>query len=300
MYSIWLTILPLKIALLHNAQIEETSSFPIWLTIPLVITLLALIFFAIYRFVIAGEVIVGELEVGTVFTRREGDFVKFLRPKKGPYWVDPIRFKTGDKISLGSQNASGECKDLRTKEGIPITIEYNVSFTVDPADALPAIHNKMARALPQHAPNIVAGRVKHVLRHLVEGKSINELYEEGAMKKLEGEVRAEVSERSKVVGVAEITATNMKLGPIHMPQQVEKALKANYERKLQTGTSIEALKCLHEVISQYDEKDMERLAELERLRVIENSGSLVYLMDSLVSRGRDSLAPNGKSKSSVN
>ncbi|MCB8942268.1 MAG: hypothetical protein H6658_00700 [Ardenticatenaceae bacterium] len=268
-------------------QIEETTTFPVWLTIPLWITLIALVIYGIYRYTKAAEVVVGELEVGTVFTKKEGDFVKFLSPKKGAYWINPFSQKAGDKISLGSQSTSGKAEALRTKEGIPLTIEYNVSFSLDPRNSLASIHYKMARTLPKYATNIVGGRVNHVLRHFVEQKSIYELYQEDAVKKLEEEVRAEVSKRCVIFGVEDISASSMKLGPIHMPTQVEKALKADYERKLQTSTSIDALERLHAVVSKFDDKHLERLSELERLRIVENSGSLVYLMDSLVKKVRE-------------
>jgi hypothetical protein len=287
----------------QNSIMYQSSSLPgeflevlmisVWLIVPLLITFVVLIGYGLIKYIKAAQVIVGELEVGTVFTRREGDFLRFLLPKRGPHWIKPFSEKAGDKIPLGSQSTSGTCEELRTKEGIPLSIDYNVSFSVDPLATPPGIHNKMARALPKYAPNMVSGRVKHVLRHLVEQKSIDELYQEDAVKKLEEAVRAEVSKRSAVIGVESISATNMKLGPIRMPPQVEKALKSDYERKLQTATSIEALERLHAVVSKFGEADMERLSELERLRIIENSGSLVYLMDSLVKKVRETAVPNG-------
>jgi hypothetical protein len=267
-----------------------------WLIVPLLITLVVLMGYGLIRYMKAAQVIVGELEVGTVFTRREGDFVRFLRPQKGPHWIRPLAEKAGDKIPLGNQTTSGTCEELRTKEGIPISIEYNVSFSVDPFMTPETIHNRMARALPKHAPNMVGGRVRHALRHLVEQKCIEELYQEDAVKRLEKEVREEVSRRSEAIGVALISATNMKLGPIRMPVQVEKALKSDYERKLQTATSIEALERLHAVVSKFKETDMTRLSELERLRVIENNSSLVYLTDSLRKKVRETAATNGNSE----
>lgn len=290
MYSIFLHVLSLPLAS-QAAQIEETSTFPIWLTIPLVIAVIALLVYGVVAYRKAAVVIIDELHVGTVFNKRTGNFKRFLRP--GIYRIDPFTEVKGDEIYLGSQSTSGTCEELRTKEGIPLSIEYNVSFSVDPANALPAIHYKMARTLPKYATNIVAGRVKHVLRHLVEQKSIYDLYQEDAIKKLETEVRAEVSKRSAAVGVAEISANDMKLGPIRMPPQVEKALKTDYERQLQTATSIGALNKLQAVVSKFDDKHMDRLAELERLRIVESSGSLVYLMDSLVKKVRETAVPNG-------
>ena len=292
MYSIWLSTLTFTLAR-HAAQVEETSTFPIWITIPLLLTLIALFIYSSLSYRRASLVVIGEMEVGTVFSRRTGNFLRFLRP--GFHRIDPYREREGDRIYLGSQSASGTCDELRTKEGIPLSIEYNVSFSVDPDDVLPAIRYKMARALPKAAPNMIAGRVKHILRHLVEQKSIYELYQAGALKKLEAEVRAEVSSSSKAIGVGELGGSDVKLGPIRMPAQLEKALKMDYERKLQTATSIEALERLHAVVSKFEERDMERLWELEQLRVLEKSGSPVYMMDALVKRVRETAVTSGSS-----
>ncbi len=294
MFSIWLNVLPSTL-LRHAAQVEEITTFPIWLTIPLFVTLIGLIVYGMVKFFKAAQVIVGELEVATIFDKKTGNFKKFLEP--GVYWINPFRVREGDRIPLGNQNTSGQCESLRTKEGIPLTIDYNVSFSMNPFDSLPAIHYKMARALPKYAPNMVAGKVKHVLRHLVEQKSIDELYEKDAVKVLEKEVREEVSRRNVAVGMKELGANDMKLGPIRMPTQVEKALKSDYERKLQTRTSIQALEHLHEVVSKFDERDMKRLSELERLRVAERNGSQVYLVDSLVKGVQDLAIATGDDKS---
>ena len=291
MFSIWLNILPLTVAR-YSAQIEETSTFPVWLVIPLIILAGALVLYGLYYLFNQAEVIVGELEVATIFNKRTGDFKKFYGA--GVHWINPLADKEGDRIYLGSQSVPpGTCEDLRTKEGIPVTIEFAVSCMVNPFDSLESIHYKMARTLPKFATNIVAGRVKHVLRHLVEQKRIDELYGEGAIKKLEDEVRAEVNKRSEVLGIKVPGPNDMKLGPVRMPTQVEKALKSDYERQLRTGTSIEALERLHKVVSQFEDKHMERLSELERLRVVESNGSLVYLMDSLVKGVRETAVSNG-------
>jgi hypothetical protein len=50
------------------------------------------------------------------------------------------------------------------------------------------------------------------------------------------------------------------------------------------------------VVSKFKETDMTRLSELERLRVIENNSSLVYLTDSLKKKVRETAATNGNSE----
>ncbi len=241
-----------------------------------------LIIWMAFSYFRAAEIIVGELEVGVIFVRRTKNFSRFLSP--GTHFINPITEYCSGMISTGTQNASGMLDNLRTVEGIPVSVGYSVSFSVDPFTILPGIEPKMARALPKAASKIVTGKVAHSLRHLIEEKSIVDLYKENAIKELEDEARGIISERSKILGIKPISSSQMKLGPVRMPEQVEDALKMDYERKLQTGTSIDALEKLHAVVSKFEEKDMQRLSELERLRIVENSGSLVFLKDSLIQR----------------
>ncbi len=65
-----------------------------------------------------------------------------------------------------------------------------------------------------------------------------------------------------------------------MPSQIEKALKNAHQRKIQTETITKALNGLKEAIDGFESEDMERLAELERLRIVDDkSTSMVYWMN---------------------
>jgi regulator of protease activity HflC (stomatin/prohibitin superfamily) len=239
------------------------------------------------------EVVISETDVGVVFTRRQNNFARFLRP--GVHFINPVTEKLEATIFTGTQSASGKMENLRTKEGIPVSIAYNISIKVDPFSVASGLEYKMARALPKYAAKMAEGRVTHILRYFIEQKTIEELYKEDAIKKLEDQVRPEVYERGKAIGFQPLSINDLKLGPITMPEQVETALKTHYERNLQTETSIDALERLHAVISKFEDRHIDRLSELERLRIVENSGSLVYLMDSLVKKVHNSaeLATNG-------
>ncbi|MCB8991061.1 MAG: SPFH domain-containing protein [Ardenticatenaceae bacterium] len=236
----------------------------------LLMGLIALII--VYRF---AYVHLNEMEVGVIF-RRDGNFSRFLQP--GHHFINPFLEYQDNTIPKGPQTTIGIAKQIRTKEGIPVTIHWNVSFFIDVTKIRPGIENKMARALPKYAVNMIGGRVLHSLRHTVENMGIEDLHTNGAIQKLEDVIGAEVHKRAVNLGVLPIMGNDMKLGPIEMPPQVEKALEANYERQL----TVEALKKLQEVIDKFTDAHMEKLGELERLRILDNGDreTLFYVMDS--------------------
>jgi len=222
-----------------------------------------------------------EMEVGVIF-RRDGNFSRFLPP--GHHFINPFLEYRDSIIPKGPQTTKGTATQIRTKEGIPVTIHWNVSFFIDVTKIMPGIENKMARALPKFAVNMIGGRVLHSLRHTVEKMSIEELHTDGAIKKLEDVIGAEIHKRAVKLGVLPIMENDMRLGPIEMPPQVEKALEVNYERQL----TVEALKKLQEVIDKFTDAHMEKLGELERLRILDNGEreTMFYVMDSMGSGGR--------------
>jgi regulator of protease activity HflC (stomatin/prohibitin superfamily) len=257
----------------------------------------------------AGTVVVDEMEVAVIFSRHTNNFAYFIdskpsgpvqgRPfnlhannlihrllyKTRPYqhFINPFQDKVQDRISKRPQTAKGATEGLRTKEGIPLKIEWSIGYTMDPLLIRPGLEFKLARGLPQFSNGMISGRVIHSLRHIIEQKSVADLYRLDAMKNLEKEVREEVTRRSQGIGVNDIVASDTKIGPILMPKEVEDALKAAHERELQTTTAVKALEQLRLVVSRFAPSDMERLAELERLRILDqHGGAFIYSMSSLM------------------
>lgn len=220
-----------------------------------------------------------EMEVGVIFWR-DGNFSRFLQP--GFHMINPFLEYQESVITKAPQTASGTDKLFRSKEGIPVTVTWSTSFFIDVTKIKPGLENRLARALPKNAVNMVAGRTKHVLRHIIETKGIEELHGPGTIQSMEQEVRLMISQRMSHLGILEISAPDMKLGPIEMPSHVEAALEAAYERKL----TVDALDRLQAVIRGFTEDDMQKLGELERLRIINNADVEVYMMDGGAGGGR--------------
>jgi hypothetical protein len=276
--------------------------------------LLLLVVWAVLSFLLfykSGVVLVDETSVAVIFNQHTNNFAYFIdsKPKAGidltgrpfnlhtntfmnkwlfshrphHHFINPLDYRVEAWITRRPQTASGKAERIRTKEGIPVAIQWSMAFNLEPVLIKPGIEANLARALPQYAINMLGGRVVYALRHIVEQKSVNDLYRTDAIKTLETEVREMVTALSSHLGFVPIAAIDTRLGPIEVPLVVEKAIEADHERTLQTLTAVHALQQLQSVINQFSREDMERLAELERLRILDTrGGSLFYGMASLI------------------
>lgn len=291
-------------------------SGPIWM-------LTAVIGFLVVYFVRSLFIVhIGELEFGVVFYHN-GNFARFLDP--GMRFLNPFAEHLTDRIPRGSQKANATT-EVRTKEGILVKVTWAVSFKVNVHNIREAIRFKLARSLPGSADKIVAGKTIQSLRHIIEQKSVQELHRHDASKELEKQLCDQVNARLQLRHKETLSASGVAYIPerdesepisglgfdpipwfdvqvyaIEMPRDIEEALEADHERRLQTKTAVTALENLQKVVEKYSDKDMERLAELERLRILDESGgSLVYLMASLAKTirqgGNGGPPPNGPSK----
>lgn len=259
-------------------------------------------------------VFLNEMEVGVVFDRH-GKFVCFLDNDYGRIYPRPANAKPYEdqtlppkrsqplvrhhinpalevvrgKLRKGSFEASSVSNDVRTKEGIPVTIPWSVSFRIEVLRIQPGIEYKMARALPENAAKMVAGRMQQIIQHAVGQKSIEELYatpdSAGAIQKLEDEVRHQLLTKAKAIGLTGIAAHDLKIGPIELPRQIEATLRIAHQRYLYTSTVAKSLNALREVIAAFSPEDIQRLTELERLRILdEKTKSLILTEPFLMTR----------------
>ncbi len=256
-----------------------------------------------------GIILLNEMEVGVIFSRRNENFAYFIdsdvtertnrinnydhktinafihRAEPYHHFINPFTEKMEDKIKRNAYKGADTTK-VRTKEGITVEIDWSVSFRLDVTQIKPGIEHKMARALPQNAGNMIKGKATHALRHIIEQTSIIDLYEEDAAKTLEEKLRLAVIDKVSFFGVIGINPNNqVQIKSIEMPRNIENALKVAHQRKLQTETVTHALESLKNSIKDFNDTDMARLAELEKLRIVdEKSAGLVYMMDSVVNK----------------
>lgn len=259
--------------------------------------------------------LIDEMEVGVIFNRFNNSFCRFYPEKEPdprygckkpiiPWWV-PFRlwwiqrhdchyvrlkwYETllPEKITKKSLSVSGKLENIRTADGILVNISWKVSFTINVYVLTENIKHKLARTLPENADKVVKGKVERAIKHLVEARLAEELYEKSSVQKLEAEVAqktyellAERKAGSKDddrpddkfkfnLGFQEIPDRDVSLGPIEMPQDVEKALEIAYQRKIHTEMVTEAMNRLQKAVSNFNKEDMDRLEKLEKLRILD-------------------------------
>jgi hypothetical protein len=242
--------------------------------------------------------LIDEMEVGVIFNRFNNSFCRFAisptpapdydcRDYRVPRWLpfglqwlrlkDPYHVRlrwheelTG-KIPKKSQTASGKLANIRTADGVSVTIPWKISYTVDVSLIPNFLRHKMARALPDYSDKVVAGRTERALKHLVENQTIRTLYQSGALQTLELQLSQNLYRQlsNPNLGFKNIPPKDVSLGPIGMPFDVEKALETAHQRKIHTEMVAEALDRLQIAVSKFTKDDMERLTKLEKLRILE-------------------------------
>jgi hypothetical protein len=200
--------------------------------------------------------------------------------------INPATEVLKGKLRKGSFEASGVSKDIRTREGIQVTIPWSVSFRIEVRRITPGIEHKLARALPEQAAKMVAARIMQVMQHIVGQKSVHELYatpdDLGAVKKLEDELREQLLLRAKAIGITGIAPNDVRVGPIELPRSIETSLRVSYQRELHTETLAKSLNALREVLVAFTPDDIARLTELERLRIIDEKTKSLILTEPFV------------------
>ncbi|MCB9420361.1 MAG: SPFH domain-containing protein [Ardenticatenaceae bacterium] len=215
---------------------------------------------------------VPELETAVVYHTDSQSFARFLAP--GRHWIMPLAEKLGESISTASAAVTGQCADAETTGGIPLTIDWQLSYKLNPF-RIPADNRpKLARSLPFKAATIARGHVNNCIRHVIGDYPVEALNEPGMIKRLEREVRQLAAARLADMG---FEVSRVMLGPVTMPSRVRTALAEAYEQQVRTEHEAQSLARLHQVISQFSEADVQRLLELERIyKLGENGVTLLY------------------------
>jgi len=217
-------------------------------------------------------VTVPELETAVIYRTDSETFARFLAP--GRHWIVPFMERVGTPISTASATVKGQCVNAETMGGIPLTLEWSLSYKLNPF-RIPANNRpKLARTLPHKAGTAARNHVNNCIRHVIGDYPVAMLSEPGMVKRLEREVRQLAATRLADMG---FEVSRVMLGAVEMPMQVRAALAESYEQKVRTEHEAQSLARLHQVVSQFSETDMQRLLELERIyKLGENGVTMIY------------------------
>ncbi len=272
-----------------------------------VIVFLILFSLFVYWFRKNSYILVDEMDAAVIFYKGTNNFAYFIDPlpseviapgrpynvsktgwvnalnnkihQKDPYhfYIDPFKERVQARAPKRPFSVKQTTSGIRTREGIPVTITWNVGYNLDVALIKPGVEYKLARAIPNHHMNMITGKAIHSLRYMIEQRNVADLYTTDAIKKLEIELRHEVTKRIQGLGFKDIAQSDVILGPIEVPVEVEKAIKETHERELQTETTVRALEKIKRAINEYEKNDMDRLEELERLRILDRHANSLFV-----------------------
>ncbi|MCA9919898.1 MAG: hypothetical protein KC445_18200 [Anaerolineales bacterium] len=280
------------------AIVASYVAFQIWGLIFVVMTMLVF-GFGVWLSYLSRLELIDEMEVGVVFNRFNNSFCRFVvspepaadhdcRDYRVERWMpfalrwlkfnDPyhVRLRWHEelvgRIPKRSLSASGKLENVRTSDGVPITIPWKVSYAIDVNLLPPFLRHKMARALPDNSDKIVGGRAERALKHLIETQTIQTLYQARALQTLEMQLSQNIMRQltDPNLGIKNIPPKDVALGPIVMPHEVEKALETAHQRKIHTEMVSEAMDRLQKAVSKFDHADMKRLEKLEQLRILDD------------------------------
>lgn len=193
----------------------------------LVVSAAALVTYAVLG---ASRIRIGEMEYGVIF-KNNGDFSHFVN--SGPQYINPLKEHLEATLPKGSIKASETTERLRTSDGISVNVKWAVSGKVNPfnlkGDNIPGL----TRGFLKSTNGMLSGKVVPALRHLIEQKTIDQLYTNGAIQALEKELSEMVTKRIEGIGFDKLSPNDVQIGPITIPPEVEKTLEAAHKRDIQ-------------------------------------------------------------------
>ncbi len=224
---------------------------------------------AVWRWV---YVRVPELETAVIYRTNNETFDRFL--PTGRHWIIPFVEHVGGTISTAPGSVKGQCANAETGGGIPLTIDWSLSYKLNPFHISAEARPKLARSLPRKAATIARSHVNNCLRHVLSGYTVEALSQPGMLTRLEREARQQVTARLSSMG---FEISRVMLGAIEMPPQVRATLAEAYEQQVRASHEAQSLARLQQVVSQFSDDDMARLLELERIyKMGENGVTLLY------------------------
>jgi len=232
-------------------------------------------------------------EVGVVVSRETGEFIQFLPPGRHlvyPWW------QLQDKILTGPRYVNDVCT-ARTRDGVPVGINWSLAFFVDEAKllALPeSLRTGMAFALPKFATILATSNMNNVIRHVLEKYNLTDMWHAGIHlgdqaglhqftipnnvphpaeiiknpgfhEKLEDDIKQAIQGQ---LGIFGMLVMRVMLSTISLPEAVEEGLQAASKELLHARSHALALAQLHYVVRQFTAEEVARLAEMERLRAM--------------------------------
>ncbi len=232
------------------------------------------ILLAVFAWLLLGRALVRvpDMQVGVVYHAEAQRFLRFLPP--GYHWIVPFVQRAGEPISTAPTTLHGSSKGVQVSGGIPLTLVWTLSYSLNPWRIAPEKAARLARSLPRKTAVLATRQMENLFQHVLSDYTLEDLIQPGAHRRLERQVRQQAAVRLAPYG---FEVSQVMIGAIELPAPVQAALEAAQERRLQAENEALALARLQQAVSQFSELDMQRLLELERIhRLGQNGVTLLY------------------------
>ncbi|MFN3929286.1 MAG: SPFH domain-containing protein [Thermoflexus sp.] len=165
-------------------------------------------------------------------------------------------------LDLQPRVLSGVTREIVSADGMPLEIDWQVIYRIDPFRILPENRSVILHALTKDAGSMVRIWMEESLRARVGSQVVGDLIT-GGLQRLAGRVHADLSRRMATRGI-EISAVMLRA--IRPPLDYQRAL-----------IQARAFDVLREALRQFTDQDLQRVMDLERVRILGAEEGLLIL-----------------------
>ena len=129
------------------------------------------------------------------------------------------------------------------------------------------LRSNMASTMRHKPAAILESQVQNCIQHLLETMSLDDLQARGIQMRLENRLRRLIATHLRSYGYV---IHRVALDEFHFPEAVSNAIQQAYTRVLDAHADAQALAIRQQAIRSFTKEDVNRLMELEQLRMLEN------------------------------
>ncbi len=209
---------------------------------------------------------VPELEVALVSHMGSKGFVRYL-PAGHHFLFPPERISS--RISTAAETVRGKCIQALTHGGVTVTVNWSITYTINPRTIAAELWPDMAHILPRSANKLLRTHSNDCVGQVISELPTTALTDKGSRGRLGRQLRETLHERMTPFGIQIYSV--MVMG-VELPEQVQMALEAAHKRQIYANSEAAALEQLQRAVSQFSDEDMDRLLQLKQIHEMGQHG----------------------------
>lgn len=196
---------------------------------------------------------VPELRAAVLWNRRRQALGRVL-VGPGTYWILPGVEQVWGWLDLQPHILVGVTREIAPANGVPVEVEWHAIFRIRPSHIPPEDRPEILRALLKDPEGLIRTRMEHILRVRAGAKRIEDLLTGSGQQRLSDEALTELRRRLLPSG---IEIRHVLVRAIRPPQEYQRA-------RIQA----QALHTVREALQQFTDADLQRVLNLERVRIL--------------------------------